>query len=284
MATADITPCSYYMYDHSDPSSLPPKPDGVTRFVVISDTRSKFPEVPPGDVLLHTGDFTLRGLRTEVKQFRVWLDSLTHFRYKFILPGNHDLPFDDTFYPLKWHHRQKVYEDPSPTVAILSSIKARSRGVHLLRDNWIEVDGWKVYGTPWIPTSLDKVSTWAFMLPRGEQLRSKYDPVINAALPPNPSSTPAPAPASFERPVDILLTHTPPHMILDRTSKGRNVGCEALSEVVETARPRVHCFGHIHESYGAVEQNGTLFVNSSYLDRQGNPSHCPIVIDLGPRS
>ncbi|KAI9791811.1 MAG: hypothetical protein M1816_003356 [Peltula sp. TS41687] len=51
--------------------------------------------------------------------------------------------------------------------------------------------------------------------------------------------------------VDIMLTHGPPLGRLDRTVRGQDVGCPFLAEAVERAKPRLHCFGHIHESWGA---------------------------------
>uniref|UniRef100_A0A8C7GTC2 Metallophosphoesterase domain containing 2b n=1 Tax=Oncorhynchus kisutch TaxID=8019 RepID=A0A8C7GTC2_ONCKI len=60
-----------------------PKPSGHTRFVCVSDTHSRTDgiQMPYGDVLLHTGDFTELGLPSEVKKFNDWLgkESHTHF-------------------------------------------------------------------------------------------------------------------------------------------------------------------------------------------------------------
>ncbi|ELK37550.1 Metallophosphoesterase MPPED2 [Myotis davidii] len=55
-----------------------PKPAGHTRFVCISDTHSRTDgiQMPYGDILLHTGDFTELGLPSEVKKFNDWLDSV----------------------------------------------------------------------------------------------------------------------------------------------------------------------------------------------------------------
>ncbi len=88
------------MYSHTSfsPSVSPqgrsvtprhPKPSGYTRFVCISDTHSRTDtiQMPYGDVLLHTGDFTELGLPSEVKKFNDWLgeNSLRSFcqRLKF---------------------------------------------------------------------------------------------------------------------------------------------------------------------------------------------------------
>lgn len=47
------------------------------------------------------------------------------------------------------------------------------------------------------------------------------------------------------------MTREPPKYILDTTSDGRSVGCEHLRRAVEKVKPKLHCFGHIHKSYGA---------------------------------
>ncbi len=51
--------------------------------------------------------------------------------------------------------------------------------------------------------------------------------------------------------IDIILTHGPPAGILDQTVRGDDVGCEHLLRAVRRCRPRLHCFGHIHEGWGA---------------------------------
>uniref|UniRef100_A0A8C6Y586 Metallophosphoesterase domain containing 2 n=2 Tax=Elapinae TaxID=42168 RepID=A0A8C6Y586_NAJNA len=60
-----------------------PKPAGHTRFVCISDTHSRTDgvQMPYGDILLHTGDFTELGLPSEVKKFNDWLDLVFHCQH-----------------------------------------------------------------------------------------------------------------------------------------------------------------------------------------------------------
>jgi len=49
---------------------------------------------------------------------------------------------------------------------------------------------------------------------------------------------------------------------------------------VEEIKPRVHCFGHIHEAYGQEKRDGTLFVNASVLNLWYRPQNKPVVVDL----
>ena len=62
-----------------DPNSLESPPSHEwTRFVCISDTHSRTFDVPPGDVLLHSGDLTGTGTFQGFKQTMDWLYSLPH--------------------------------------------------------------------------------------------------------------------------------------------------------------------------------------------------------------
>jgi uncharacterized protein len=58
----------------------------------------------------------------------------------------------------------------------------------------------------------------------------------------------------------VLVTHGPPYGVLDTTIAGESVGSQALRAFVDHYHPRMHLFGHIHESFGIA---GT-FVNGSY--------------------
>ncbi|KAI0508326.1 ser/Thr protein phosphatase family protein [Xylaria bambusicola] len=55
---------------------------------------------------------------------------------------------------------------------------------------------------------------------------------------------------TIEQDTDIVITHGPPRGIMDRTCEGR-AGCPNLFAAIARARPRLHCFGHIHEEWGA---------------------------------
>eukprot|EP01121_Diplochlamys_sp_Union-15-3_P002908 TRINITY_DN1274_c0_g1_i2.p1 TRINITY_DN1274_c0_g1~~TRINITY_DN1274_c0_g1_i2.p1 ORF type:complete len:183 (+),score=17.09 TRINITY_DN1274_c0_g1_i2:243-791(+) len=45
--------------------------------------------MPPGDILIHAGDFTVSGLHKEIKQFRDWLRELP-YEHKIVIAGNHE--------------------------------------------------------------------------------------------------------------------------------------------------------------------------------------------------
>jgi predicted phosphohydrolase len=80
--------------------------------------------------------------------------------------------------------------------------------------------------------------------------------------------------------IDILITHTPPSGILDRSSSGHSLGCTALLQKIREIVPRYHLFGHIHASYGTLRTGETTFINASILDSRRGPVNAPIVFEL----
>lgn len=62
---------------------------------------------------------------------------------------------------------------------------------------------------------------------------------------------------------DILLTHEPPRDILDLVRDQEHVGSEYLRNRVNVIKPKLHLFGHIHESKGVLINNNTLFINNA---------------------
>lgn len=49
----------------------------------------------------------------------------------------------------------------------------------------------------------------------------------------------------------MVMTHGPPMGVLDVVQNGDHVGCEHLLRAMRRCKPRLHCFGHIHEGWGA---------------------------------
>ena len=68
----------------------PPAPTH-TRIVCISDTHGQHRQLtmPPGDVLIHAGDFTSYAKQADVVDFNAWLGTLP-YRHKLIVLGNHE--------------------------------------------------------------------------------------------------------------------------------------------------------------------------------------------------
>ena len=202
------------------------------RIVCISDTHNEVmtEPIPDGDILIHAGDATIRGKIREVARFAQWFNSLPH-KYKVFVPGNHDFLYE----------RDRNIADTF---------------VKSLQDELIQIEGLKIYGSPWQP----EFYNWAFNLPRGEPLREIWSKIPDD--------------------VDLLITHGPPFGILDANLSGEHVGCEDLLERVKKIKPKIHIFGHIHEGYGQTEIDGTTFINASICDQDYVPGRKPIVINL----
>lgn len=132
----------------------------------------------------------------------------------------------------------------------LEGEKQKLRNVTYLQDSDVNISGIKLYGSPWTPEF-----TGIFQLEDPQAAK-----VVWEKVPPD---------------VDVLITHGPPRGILDRTSRGLRVGDSALLSVVERINPRVHCFGHIHESYGTMQNENTTFCNAAVFN-----GHPPLVVDI----
>lgn len=123
------------------------------KLVCISDTHNKLAHVklPPGDVLVISGDITSMGEMVELIQFNHVL-GLHKDKYKHIvlIAGNHDFLFE---------------KDPGLAKSLIPNV------THYLQDDVAEIDGVKFYGAPWQPRFYD----WAFNVDRGAKIKEKWD-------------------------------------------------------------------------------------------------------------
>ena len=79
--------------------------------------------------------------------------------------------------------------------------------------------------------------------------------------------------------VDVLITHEPPFMILDRSNK-IHWGNLALKNRVLGINPQYHLFGHAHEAYGVEQRGKTIFANGSVLDDYYRLCNAPLLHDI----
>lgn len=128
----------------------------------------------------------------------------------------------------------------------------------VLVDASFEREGVVFWGAPWIP----HLRGWAFSKDAAE-LEHHWSLI----------------PAD----VDVLFTHTPPAGILDRSSSGRgDLGCPYLTERVKDIAPKIHAFGHIHASFGELEEGSTRYINAAVVGGR-YPfalANAPIVLEL----
>lgn len=125
-----------------------------------------------------------------------------------------------------------------------------------LQDSAVTINGTKFWGSPWQPKYFDG----AFDLARGPELAAMWKKI--------------------PKDIDVLITHTPPFGVLDRTRRGRHIGCKDLSEAVQRIMPKAHIFGHVHESHGLIKINDTVFVNAAQRFKGGMMSGHYRVIEL----
>jgi len=129
--------------------------------------------------------------------------------------------------------------------------------VAYLEDEELIIDGVKFYGTP-----VQKIfCNWAFN--RSEAKMAQHWAAI-------PGDT------------DVLITHSPPYGIGDLVPwQGEHHGSPSLyMEVMERIKPKIHCFGHIHEGYGMKILENTKFINASNLDGDYQCVNNPFLVEI----
>lgn len=101
----------------------------------------------------------------------------------------------------------------------------QSRGIIYLEDDFVVVEGIKIYGSPVTPT----FGNWLFMKSRNK-LHEHWQHIPDD--------------------IDIMVVHGPPRSILDLSYNQDNklefCGCTALAKRMYQIKPKYCMFGHIH--------------------------------------
>lgn len=103
----------------------------TVRVVLLSDTHElhREAEVPPGDVLIHAGDFTMFSKNmSAIRDFNEWLGELPH-RHKVVVPGNHEFFLES---------------DPSKRSVLNNATVLINEGITIV--------GLKIWGSPVTPS------------------------------------------------------------------------------------------------------------------------------------
>ncbi|TVY73133.1 Metallophosphoesterase domain-containing protein [Lachnellula suecica] len=291
-------------------------PSISTRFLFISDTHDFKPisnsiafraPVPKVGVVLHCGDLTQVGGSSEYKRALKMLASIPA-ELKLVIAGNHDLSLDSNYWRMVLEDEQEgEREDYDEAMEIMTGALAAEAGVTYLSEGihtFTLQSGarFSLYASPYQP----KFGDWASGYGRGED---RFNTAEQAAA---GVTSIAENPVPNFPGIDVVITHGPPRGILDESPHG-NLGCESLMRALKRCRPRMHCFGHIHEGYGAKvitweEKDGaeygiqkedekenrypesshwpiefgkqTLMVNAAIMDGKNQPTNDPWVIDL----
>jgi predicted phosphohydrolase len=231
-----------------------PKPEGWIRFVCLSDTHSvpMTQPIPPGDVLLHAGDFSRRGSSKSLVSFSALLGSLPH-THKIVIAGNHEFSFDGANVGRlnKAHHLNVDTNVPRS--------KSYLTNCTYLEDSGTEVMGYKIWGSPWVNGYRDG----GFTLWTEGEIEEKWDLI--------------------PRDVDILMTHQPPYGILDENKYKEKGGCRYLERRTADMHLKAHIFGHIHEAHGFEVRNNCIYANVAICTLDYDSRNRPVVIDLPPK-
>ncbi|THY09682.1 Metallo-dependent phosphatase [Aureobasidium pullulans] len=228
-----------------------------TRILIISDTHSTplqpttspkpFRQpLPSADILIHCGDLTMKGLTSE---YHKTLDLLASIDapIKLVIAGNHDRTLDKTWMEKHQNHLWdgETYEE-AREFWFGEKGRARREGVVMLEEGVHEVplkNGGvlTLYTSQYQPEFCD----WAFPYWKHEDRYNISNVLIDAK-----HISANLIPSFSTKQLDVICTHGPPFKRGDITPHG-NVGCPHLLKAVARARPLIHCFGHIHEGWGA---------------------------------
>jgi Icc-related predicted phosphoesterase len=157
-------------------------------------------------------------------------------------------------------HRHKVVI-PGNHDSLLSEDIYRKQitNAHLLINSGVEIEGLRIWGSPVTPY-------WnaAFGIPGSAERTAHWN--------------------SIPEGLDILVTHGPPHRVLDRApGEMHHGGDPELRGSVIQKRPRLHVFGHVHRAYGMRHTERTLFVNAALAGELGDLDKTPIVLRMSKR-
>ena len=213
-----------------------------TRFLILSDTHGmefRSEDIPSQhvDVAIHCGDLTEE---SKIEEYQTSIQLLKDIKasLKLVIAGNHDFTLDIPAFKKKVADARpsldpdlvkKVYGDYGDARQIFEDADVRAAGIifldegnhHFVLENGATLN---VYASPWTPSLGD----WGFQYTP----RQGHDFEIPQA-------------------VDLVITHGPPKGIMDYTESKQRAGCPDLFGAIARARPRLHCFGHIHEGWGA---------------------------------
>lgn len=208
--------------------------------VCISDThgdhRALTSYVPPGDILIHAGDYTLYGKRDDAADFNIWLGELKDakkFQHIIVVQGNHECTagWKRESKGILTNARLLTNEEVNIEVEI-------SEPLHLPLTN--NEKGKKcdirIFGTDF---------SWPALEPHCPKLDK------------------------IKEHVDIIVSHCPAMGYLDV-----NDGCPALLKTVHRVKPCLLISGHMHRGRGitaledATGNVTTTFVNAATVDKR----------------
>lgn len=164
----------------------------------------------------------------------------------------------------KQDYEKKIYIGGNHDNFLLGPKKQVQDDFEYLCDSGTEYKGLKIWGSPWCANFAGmNPLCMAFTCPFGENNEEFLEKYWNLI----PTDT------------DILITHSPPYGILDKTDRGKHVGSVGLNHVLGRVKPKYHIFGHIHEEGGkTLDCIETTFINASIMNEVYDPVNDPVRI------
>jgi len=239
------------------------------KLVLISDTHNRHKHLtskgtnyflPVGDLLIHAGDFSGVGAKSEVESFLEWCVKFAgEYTYGIVfIAGNHDRSFDPKF---------NLYGDSvegEKPIWLQKELLDLPANVKYLENSAVSINDIKIWGSPVTPWFHG--DRWAFNKHRGPEIQEVWDQI--------PQET------------DIVITHGPVSYKLDYIPRSQEyVGCTELRKTIQKLKPLIHVSGHIHEGYGYEYDVDTHYFNASTCDETYYPRNKPweVEVDLKNR-
>ena len=216
------------------------------KIVFISDTHTlhgqMLEKIPEGDVLVHCGDVSSRGVGSEIDNFFFWFSSLPH-KHKIFIAGNHDFGFQ-----YRDHVLQKTLES------------LKEQNIYYLEDSGIEIDGVKFWGSPWTPPFYN----WAFML-NEDEIKEKWEIIPRDT---NVLITHGPPKGILD-----LVTYDQVNVgcpsLMEEVMKLKDLKAHAFGHI------------HEEYGTKKLDKTGPIFINASTCTLSYKPWNKPIVIEIG---
>ena len=207
--------------------------------------------ISPADFLLIAGDLTKFGDPDQIQACVNWALQFPS-RHRIIVAGNHDMTLDQKgfrYFPKKpkWRNLREIRK-------ILDA-----PGIRYLEHQPITIEGINFFCSPY-SMFFENMAFPVFP----EETDHFWDDV--------PYNT------------DVFITHGPPYGILDETLKHhKKTGDPGLLKKIKEIHPCLSIFGHIHECYGNVTVEQTLFVNCSIMNIKRDVVNPIVYVDLLPQ-
>lgn len=205
-------------------------------------------KVPNGQVLIHTGDYSRRGDRSDAIDFLKWLEARPH-KHRLFCDGNHD------------GHSQ---EHPDDFAAL---VKQYAPSCHYLNGTGIELDGIKYFGSSWSPAFMD----WWWNAERGPVIAAHWAKIPDDT---HVLITHGPPRGHLDLIVPGLFSGPDLHE-----------GCDDLRDTINLRLSKLllSCFSHLHfQGCQQESMNGIVYVNAAVVDDGYSIRGDIQIVDINP--